>query len=108
MRNLPRFRALLIAGAVACLAASPALATITDDIDPVGSFVAVGLINPDPLPSKGYVEVTVDLGGGKTATQTQPFSLGPGGSTTLMLGFKSTVQEVIVVGITEGPDPIPH
>lgn len=108
MKPLVWIRRLAIVGAVVCLTGAPALATITDDINPVGRFVAVGLINPDATPSKGFVEVTVDLGGGRTATESHPFSLGAGASTTVTLSYKSTVQNVIVVSITEGPDPIPH
>ena len=99
-------RAALIAVVSACLLATPALATITDDIDPVGRQVRLRLINLEQAPTKGVVEVTATLADGGTKTEARPFSLGPGETAKIMVGFASKVGSVVAVKITEGPDTI--
>jgi len=93
--------------ALAALVVSPLNATIVDDIDPLGSQVALHLSNQGGPASSGQVTIEVTLQNGSTERRRVPFSIGADGETTVTALFASPVQAVIVVGITEGPDPIP-
>ena len=108
IRELRRFASVAAAAAlVVCLAGLVTHATITDDIDPQRNLVHVTLVNPDPSPDRGFVEVTVDLGGGKTASSVEPYAVGPSGTTVVTAVFESRVVEVLQALIIENPDPIP-
>lgn len=86
-------------------AAPPARATIVDDINPVGATVAVTVVQSGPSLS-GRVRVDAIVHG-KPATGYGTFKLAPGGAVVVEVELGGPVDEVIVVGITEGPDPIP-
>ena len=92
--------------ALAVLWTPVTLATITDDIDPQGRRVTINLSNPDPIGYRGYLVVSVDLGG-TTATSRTAFTISPGGSLTITSTFKSRVVQVLSTSIIENPDPIP-
>ena len=81
-------------------------ATITDDINPQRNLVHVKLVNDDPKPDKGLVEVVVDLGDGKISSSVEPYSVDAKGTTGVTATFESKVIDVIEVRIIEGPDPI--
>jgi len=107
MRGMRAF----VAAAAFCMAMTllvpGAKGTITDDIDPLGSSVRVVLYNPESGGSSGTVTIVADLGGSQPYTKTKPFNVGGGEYTSVTAIFPAPVLEIISVGITEGPDPIP-
>lgn len=99
-------RILILAAILALASTTTTMATITDDIDPQGLNVQVGLINPDPVGYKGTVTVTARLANGQIAQAPAGYRIDAGGAMTVTATFKKTVVEVIEVGIIENPDPI--
>jgi hypothetical protein len=70
-----------------------------------GNTVFVTLHNSGSAPSSGVVVVEAVVGG-LAVSSVAPFAVGAGDSQTVGVVFTGTVQGVIRVGITDGPDPV--
>jgi hypothetical protein len=82
-------------------------ATITDDINPLGSIVRVSLSNVGGPASSGTVTIVADIGGANPYTKVVPFGIAADGYAEVNALFPAPVVSVVSVSITEGPDPIP-
>ena len=99
-------RGLWAAGLAALLALAwmPASeASITDDINPLGTHVWVTLSNAGGPASAGTVEIIADLGGGSPYTRVVSFSIAADGQTVVHALFPAPVISVLEVNISENP-----
>ena len=87
--------------------AGPSLAIIEGG-DPVGVTIRITIGNAALGAQTGTVFAKVVLANGKSASQAAKVVVGGGGVQATTLQFDDEIREVVVVGIVEGPDPIPQ
>ena len=88
------------------MAADKGGALAVDNVQVVGNRVVVTITNLSKAPQTGQVAVTAIVGGLVPSRSAQTVKVQPGATVQVPVNFQAFVSNVIVVGISEGGDPI--
>ncbi len=88
------------------MAADKGDALAVDNVQVIGNRVVVTVTNLTRVPQSGQVAVTAIVGGLVPSRSAQTVKVQAGTTIQVPISFQAFVSNVIVVGISAGPDPV--